>query len=1402
MREGRVGVPGGFVEIKVFLLQRHRWLRRVVGLGCGLLVLGWLVVLALPPLLKYQVQKAGSEAIGRRVTLGAVSFQPWSGVLTLSDIAVATADGRADQLHIKRMALDVSAQSLWQSLRYLAPVVDALVVDEPVVHLTRLAAGHYDIDDVWRKLAHTDTPAPPPSAPAQFALHNLKLTRGSITFTDGPVQRTHTLSQLDVALPFLSNLTAQRAVRTDLRVAFNLNGSRFDSAVQTLPFMQARATQASFKWTGVDVQPYVGYLPASLPVQLVAGVLDADVQLDFAQQAAPTISLHGWLQAQHVQLADAKQQDLLAFDRLRVDIKHLRPLAQSVHLAEVAWTGPVLQVHRQRDGHLNLDLAATTAAPSVAPAAPAASAASAASGASGATVAQPAHTAPSPAWDVALDKLQVRAGRVNWVDEAMPAATPARISLGELTLDATALAWPKRPATMQAVPFRGSAVVLRDPAGGGPQGPASVQQAQNAPAKPAVQTPGPVPEGAGASLSFSGAASSSSATVTATLHALPLQVVAPYLAQFLEPRLSGQLDVVGGLQWQAAQPQDGSATASGGSLIVQLDQLAADQLALTQGARTLAALRKLELGPVRVDTGARSIRVGQLKLSRPQLALARQADGHWMFERWLKHARATSPAQPAALPVVSSVVSSAVPSARRPLAARQASAAPATPVPPAWQIAMSDIVLDGGRLDWADAAAPTPVALTLTELQLRLRNLALGAAPGLTSAPAMAVELAAKVSSGGGEPGRLSYRGSLGLSPMQTQGRVDLVRLPLHALEPYFGDALNLDLLRADTSFQGQVSYTATPAGPRVRVQGGGAIEDFHADAVVASIPSTTTTTPTLTSTPIQPRARWGLGSELVSWKALSVQGVSLALTPGSATTVDVGTTTLSDFFARIILQPNGRLNLQDLVKHAAPADTASGSGVAGVGAAAAPSVSAASAPAPVIRAGAINLLNGKVYFTDRFIKPNYSANLTELTGSLGPFSSVVAAGTPTLADVELHGRAESTASLEIRGKFNPLVQPPVLNIQGKVRDLELPPLSPYSIKYAGHGIERGKLSLDVGYTIEPDGHLTATNQLVLNQISFGDPVAGAPTSLPVKLAVALLADSRGVIDLNLPISGSLNDPQFRLGPVIFKAVVNLIGKALLSPFTLLSSALGGGGDELSQVSFAPGSASLSPQAMQSLNRVAQALSQRPALHMTVVGQAQLEAEREGYRRARLQALVQAEKRRQQVLGGAGPSLVSRALAVNAKSHTPGTATSVVTPALPAASTPALAPAVATTAAPASAEDGTITAQEYPALLKAVYQRADVPKPRNLIGIAKDLPVPEMEALLLAHIPVSEERMRELATQRGVVVRDYLAFHPANPVKLPLDRLFLGAPKTATPSSATEAAPAWQPRAELQLSAH
>jgi stage V sporulation protein SpoVS len=422
---------------------------------------------------------------------------------------------------------------------------------------------------------------------------------------------------------------------------------------------------------------------------------------------------------------------------------------------------------------------------------------------------------------------------------------------------------------------------------------------------------------------------------------------------------------------------------------------------------------------------------------------------------------------------------------------------------------------------------------------------------------------------------------------------------------PYVADQLNVDILRADASVKGAVRYASTPVGAQVQLKVDAALDEFQANSVL-----------TASNTSLPGGETW------LRWKSLNVPGIDVDMQPNTPPRVQVREAALTDFYARVVVNPQGRLNLQDVVRAKAGEPVV----------APLPSSNTNDRSA-LISVGPVSLVNGRVLFSDRFIQPIYSADLTQLTGKLSQFSSQPRNGVVQLADLELCGRAEGTASLEITGKLNPLAKPLALDIQGRVRDLELPPLSPYAIKYAGYGIERGKMSVDVNYTIKPDGQLTASNKLVLNQLSFGDKVEGAPNSLPVKLAVALLADHHGVIDLNLPISGSLNDPQFSIGPVIWKALTNLIAKAITSPFSLLANAFGGG-EELSAVVFPAGGATLTSDAKQSLDKVAKALSDRTALTMTIVGTASLEAERDALKKDQLNASLLSEKRRRAVVAG------------------------------------------------------------------------------------------------------------------------------------------------------------------------
>lgn len=225
-----------------------------------------------------------------------------------------------------------------------------------MVSLTHFGDGRYDIDDILARLQPAaDAPA---SDPPRFALYNLVLSNGQLDFNDQSVHKVHELRALNLSVPFLSNLKSQRDVKTAPHLAFLLNGSSFDTAAEGTPFAQTHKTDATFKLSGFDLTPYLGYLPASLPFRLQSAVLNADTRVSFEQTPSTVVRVSGLVTADKVRLLDklhgvtpspAKpgkttatlaSHEVLAFDQLRVTMDDVRPLEQFVKLSKVELTAP------------------------------------------------------------------------------------------------------------------------------------------------------------------------------------------------------------------------------------------------------------------------------------------------------------------------------------------------------------------------------------------------------------------------------------------------------------------------------------------------------------------------------------------------------------------------------------------------------------------------------------------------------------------------------------------------------------------------------------------------------------------------------------------------------------------------------------------------------------------------------------------------------------------------------------------------------------------------------------------------------------------------------------------------------------------------------------------------------
>lgn len=647
-----------------------------------------------------------------------------------------------------------------------------------------------------------------------------------------------------------------------------------------------------------------------------------------------------------------------------------------------------------------------------------------------------------------------------------------------------------------------------------------------------------------------------------------------------------------------------------------------------------------------------------------------------------------------------------------------------------WSVTIDRIDLDRNAVHWRDLTASKPVSVPLTQLAGRIEHV------GTDRSLESKLDLKAKV----GRAGTATARGEFVVAPWSMQVAVQLQRFALASIDPYVAERLTIGVDEGVLSTSGELRL----GGDRVRYRGRLDVDGLR-------------TRERTTST------------DAVSWKKLRLEGIDVDVDPatlGPDDRIAVGAITLSDFFAKVVLTQQGRFNLQDIIRTEASMQAQAQAQAKAQGRAEARSTPDPQARAgPTIRLGAITLERGRSNFTDRFVRPNYTLNLSDLNGSL----SAMASGNPAPAKFALKGRVDGDAPIDISGKIDPLGPTLYADIRAEAKGIDLPALSPYSAKYAGYAIEKGKLSLDVHYKIE-NGRLEAQNHVRLLELTFGEKIDSPDaTKLPVQFAVGLLKNSEGVIDVNLPIAGSLDDPQFSIGDIIGKAISNLLIRVITAPFSALASAFGGGGDEeLSFVEFEPGTARLTQESLKRLGTIAKALTERPALKLEIAGRVDPQSENDAIERRRLRRRLQALKLRQ---AGDSDAADLADKEDNKEETESGRGSNEEKPG---------ANTTAGNAARTAAASVTIGNDEYPVLLKQLYDATKLAdKPRNALGLAKEVSVAQMESLLLGAIKIGPQAVRTLASRRAQTVREWLATEGG----IAGDRMFVLAPRTSPDST-------------------
>ena len=477
------------------------------------------------------------------------------------------------------------------------------------------------------------------------------------------------------------------------------------------------------------------------------------------------------------------------------------------------------------------------------------------------------------------------------------------------------------------------------------------------------------------------------------------------------------------------------------------------------------------------------------------------------------------------------------------------------PAAPGLAIQLGALRIDGGGVSFEDRTAARPVQIALQDLALAVTDYR--SADGHRAD----VELQAAAASGG----TLAVSGAVSAVPLDVGLELGIEGLSLLPALPYADEAMNLEVESLLADAEGRITVSD---------------DEPFAYAGRASLRALDSRLP-------------DEEAQLLGWQALDAEGIDLSL---AGRALRIGKVTLSELFLRVLVNEDGELNLSAIVPESeSTADAAEAESTA----------EASSQPEPAdaaepfaVGVGRVMVADGTMDFTDLNLPIPFAALVKPMQGSV----SAITSGSPTPARIELDGNVNEYGAATIRGSLDVFDPKRVMDLDFDFRNIEMPNLTPYTVKFAGREIAEGSLDVDLSWSIR-DGQLEAVNRMVINDLKLGDKVeTPGAMSLPLDLAVALLTDTEGRIDLEVPVSGDLDDPQFRYAPLVFKALGNVLAKIVTAPFRFLASLLGGGAEDadLEFVGFVAGDAALRGPEAEDLAQLAEALTQRPELVLQI----------------------------------------------------------------------------------------------------------------------------------------------------------------------------------------------------------
>jgi uncharacterized protein involved in outer membrane biogenesis len=1404
-------------------LSRGRMKKIIIG-GVIFFVLFTLFgFFALPPIVKSLLTEKLSEALHREVTIEQIKINPYALSVTIRGFLVK--ERGSSEKFVSFDELYVNLQSI--SAIKMAPVLREISLKQPYINVKRIDETAYNFSDLMEKKEPkpAEKPAKKPK-PFQFSLNNIKIENGSIDFWDGPKQTKHTVKELNIGVPSLSDIPTQ--IETFVHPSFSakINDTPYAIQGKTKPFADSLETAFDINIKDFDIPYYLAYFPLKMNFKIVSAYLDAQTKLAFIQykNKGPSMTVTGAISLKKVALDDGKKNPLFRLPLLEIGIAPTEPLKKIIHLSKISIQSPELQVERNPKGALNIE-----------------------------ALFPEMKEAPSPpksdgkkeeqtALSIDVDEVELTGGKVSFSDltrkkpfktilspielkvdhfsngkekktaYTLSIASEARENIkleGELSMDPL---WAEGGVEIKTIPLKkyspyyqdqilfnledgrldfstryryakgekepeislsGLSVILKALRLKRPE---EKDDFLKIPALSVKDTlvdvtqkrvtlgsfstdkgtlilnrfkngeldlqklfpPSPSNEGTPAQDKGKGKGDERPWTVAINRMSVDQYTVKMGDQSPSQPTtLTGEKIAIRGENISTAKNAQGKlslsllldqTTALSTKNTVSIDPLRIDgslelknivlnkyspyyqenilfnieegtldlftqyqyskteKDAVTRLSGLSLALKTMRLKKknesedflniplftiqnTEMDLNRKELSIGSLSTQGGALGVQRLKDGKLNLQTLFPE-----PAKSEKKPEEEKPVQEKAVSVEKP-----------------WLAKVGKINLDQYRVGVRDLTLEEPVTIDAEAIQLQAENLS--TAKNSRGQTSLSLILNKK--------GTLSASGQAGMAPLFADLTLNLKEIDLRPYQPYFADKVKITLTDGAISTAGRLQVKDEEGkGVQIVYKGESALNNL------ATIDK-------------------ALSEDFLKWKSLVLSNMDIGVNPFY---VNIEGVSLTDFYSRIIINPKGVINLQEIMEEKKD-ETGKGTGEKPSPKSGEKKVSSTEKEPPQsIKIEKVTFQGGTINYSDNFIKPNVTVNMADVGGRVTGLSSEEI----TQADVELRGTfGQQSSPVEIIGKINPLKKNLFLDLKVSFKDIELSPMSPYSGKYTGYAIEKGKLFLDLKYHIE-NRKLEAQNRIFLDQFTFGEKIdSPTATKLPVKLAVALLKNRKGEIDLDIPVSGNLDDPKFSIFGIILKILLNLLVKAATSPFALLGAAFGGG-EQLDYMEFDYGSSEIKGEAATKLNTLVKALHDRTSIKLDIEGYVDPEKDKDGLRQVFFQRKLKAQKLKEILKKGQ--------------------------PAVPV-------------------DEVKIEPAEYEKFLKSAYKEEKFPKPKNALGMVKDIPAPEMEKLMFTYIEVKEEDFRLLANQRALKVKEAIV----KSGQVEPERVFIVGTKTLAP---------------------